>query len=112
VAAHGYKLERRKRQFKNAGYLELTLFAVAFAMVFRLEVVGIASVALILQLSAFACDGVVVPVIQGSSSTGWSIAFIRRLEIGGNWEAQAEAILEIIKNILGCMQTPVMGSKN
>lgn len=56
--------------------LFFTLFAVAFAVVLCLEVVGVAAVALVFQLAALASDRIVVPVVKGCATTGRSVAFV------------------------------------
>lgn len=48
-------------------------------MVLGLEVVGIASIALIFELATFTGDGIVVPMVEGCATTRWGIPFIRWL---------------------------------
>lgn len=48
-------------------------------MVLGLEVVGIAAVALVLELAAFASDGVVVPMVESGATAGWSVTLVGRL---------------------------------
>jgi hypothetical protein len=56
-----------------------TLFAIAFAMVFGLEVVRVAAVALVLELATFAGDGIVVPMVERGAAAGRSVSFVGRL---------------------------------
>jgi hypothetical protein len=56
-----------------------TLFTITFTMVLGLEIVGIASIALIFKLATFAGDGIVVPMVEGCATTWRGIPFIRWL---------------------------------
>lgn len=51
-------------------------------MVFRLEVVRVAAVALILELATLAGDRVMIPVVERRTAAGRGVAFVRRLDAG------------------------------
>lgn len=49
-------------------------------MIFGLEVVCIASIAKVFQFTAFASDRIVIPVVQRSATSWWSVPFVRWLD--------------------------------
>lgn len=68
-----------------------SLFTVRFAVILGLEVVGITTVSLILELSALAGDGIVIPVVEGGASSGRRVSLIRRLDTSEGSAGTAEA---------------------
>lgn len=72
----GYMYTSQINHIISFNKYKLTLFTVRLAMILCLEVVGISTVSLIFELSTFSGNWVMVPMIQSSTTTWWSVSFI------------------------------------
>ena len=65
-------------------------------MILSLEVVGISTISLVLEFSTFSGNRVVVPVIQGGSTSWRSVSLVGWLDTGesSRWTAETDGVVD------------------